>query len=429
MKRWVKGAVSAAAVAMLATGCAGSGGDAGGEEPGDGPRTLTVWMMEGSAPETLTDELHGEFEGANEGVTVNYEVQQWNGIQEKLTTALAGDNPPDVIELGNTQTPQFAAEQVLTDLSGSAAELNESEWLEGLRASGEYDGKQYGMPFFAANREVFYREDMFAEAGISGPPSSRAEWLDAITKLNEKFGDDPEFQSLYMPGQNWYTLLSFIWDEGGEIAQATDGGFQGTLDSPEAKAGLAFYQELVESSGTTAPKDADEQTPAQSGIYGQGKVAMFIGLPWEMAEVAKDAPDIEGKTGAFPIPSKVAGENAPVFLGGSNLAIPANSKNPELAKEYLKLISSAKYQGKIAEGGMVPGTSTDISALEADPFGKAMAEAAQNGRAVPASPEWGSIEAGQNPLKDMLTAVLTGAKDIDTATADANSALTSALAG
>ncbi|GAB3495969.1 sugar ABC transporter substrate-binding protein [Amycolatopsis cihanbeyliensis] len=428
MRRWVKGAVSAAAVALLATGCAGSGGDTGGE-PEDGPRALTVWMMEGSAPETLTNELHGELEAANEGVTVNYEVQQWNGIQEKLTTALAGDNPPDVIELGNTQTPQFAAEQVLLDLSGSATELNSAEWLEGLRASGEYDGKQYGMPFFAANREVFYRKDMFTEAGIAGPPTSRAEWLDAITKLNEKFGDDPEFQSLYMPGQNWYTLLSFIWDEGGDVARATGDGFQATLDSAESKDGLAFYQELVESSGTTAPKDSDEQTPAQSGIYGQGKVAMFIGLPWEMASVTEDAPELEAKTGAFPIPSKVAGENAPVFLGGSNLAIPANSKNPELAKEYLKLISSAKYQGKIAEAGMVPGTSKDTSALEADPFGKAMAEAAQKGRAVPASPEWGSIEAGQNPLKDMLTAVLTGAKDIDTASADANAALTSALAG
>src|SRR3954462_6948230 len=39
-----------------------------------------------------------------------------DGIQQKLTTALAGGTPPDVIEIGNTQTAAFASnEGVLTD--------------------------------------------------------------------------------------------------------------------------------------------------------------------------------------------------------------------------------------------------------------------------------------------------------------------------
>jgi len=55
------------------------------------------------------------------------------------------------------------------------------------------------------------------------------------------------------------------------------------------------------------------------------------------------------------------------------------------------------------------------------------AAASKNGRAVPATPKWATIEAGQNPLKDMLTAYLTGVKDIDTATADADTALDAAF--
>jgi N,N'-diacetylchitobiose transport system substrate-binding protein len=58
-----------------------------------------------------------------------------------------------------------------------------------------------------------------------------------------------------------------------------------------------------------------------------------------------------------------------------------------------------------------------------------MAEASQNGKAVPATPKWATIEAGQNPLKDMLTAYLTGAKDLDAATKDANAALDAAFSG
>jgi N,N'-diacetylchitobiose transport system substrate-binding protein len=428
VKRLTKVMAGAAAIALATAGCAGSGGS-GGEENSGGPRTLTVWLMNGSAPETLTDALHKEFEAAHDEVTVKYEVQEWGGIQDKLTTALASQDPPDVIELGNTQAPSFAADGALTDLSGDVDSLNGDQWLQSLKSSGEWDGKQFSTPFYAANRSVIYRTDMFQQAGITAPPTSRQEWLDAIGKLEAKFGSDPQFQALYLPGQNWYTLLSFIYDEGGDIAEANGTEFKATVNSPEGKAGLEFYKQLVEASGTTAPKDNDEQNPEQAGIYGQGKVAMMIALPWELGTAAKDNPDIQKNSSAFPIPSKTAGKTAPVFQGGSNLAIPVNSKNGDLAKDYLKLLLSDKYQSQLAEAGMVPGASTDLSALDANPVSKAMAEASKDGRAVPATPKWATIEAGQNPLKDMLTAYLTGAKDIDTATKDADTALDAAFTG
>lgn len=415
---------------MLAlSGCAGSGGTDQAAPPPAGPRTLTVWLMNGSAPEKLTDQLHKEFQESHKDVTVKFEVQQWNGIQDKLTTALAGNDAPDIIEIGNTQAPKFAAAKVLADLTAEASEFNKDQWLSSLKDSGSWDGKHYAVPFYAANRMVIYRKDMFEQAGVTTPPASRQEWLDAITKLRAKFGSDPEFQALYLPGQNWYTLLSFIYDEGGDIAKRDGTKFTASLDTPEAKAGLEFYKQLQEASGTKAPKDTDEQTPEQAGIYGQGKVAMMIALPWELATAAKGNPDLTAKSSAFPIPSKKSGATAPVFQGGSNLAIPFKSKNQDLAKDYLKLMTSAKYQSQFAGAGMIPGTSTDVTALEKDPVNAAMAKASRNGRAVPATPGWATIEAGQNPLKDMLTAYLTGAKPIDAATADANSALNKAFAG
>ncbi|MFC5290337.1 sugar ABC transporter substrate-binding protein [Actinokineospora guangxiensis] len=429
MRSWSKSVVggAVAAAALMLAGCAGSGGDTGGENPApSGPRELTVWLMNGSAPETLTNELHKEFEAANPGVTVKYEVQQWNGIQDKLTTALASNDAPDVIEIGNTQSPKFAAEGVLLDVSADAGSFNKDQWLSGLTGSATWDGKQYAVPFYAANRVVLYRTDMFEQAGITAPPANRTEWLAAIDKLKAKFGSDKDFQALYLPGQNWYTLLSFIWDEGGDIATQDGNAFKASLDSPQAKAGLEFYKQLVEASGTKAPKDADEQTPEQAGIYGGGKVAMFIGLPWEVATAAKSDPKLTDLTGAFPIPGKAG--SAPVFQGGSNLAVPANSKDQDLAKKYLAMLSSTKYQTQFAKAGMIPGTSTDVSALEASgPVSAAMAKASANGKGVPATPGWATIEAGQNPLKDMLTAYLTGAKPIEQATADANGVLDKAF--
>ncbi|MFB9688067.1 sugar ABC transporter substrate-binding protein [Amycolatopsis plumensis] len=433
MKRWLKLAAGAAALTLATAGCAGSGGsDTAASSSGNAPLsgTVTVWLMTGSAPATLTDALHKEFEAAHPGVKVKYEVQQWDGIQQKLTTALASGAPPDVIEIGNTQTAAFASQDgVLTDLTAEKDSFNGAQWLKGLADSGTYDGKVYGVPFYAANREVIYRKDMFEQAGIAKPPASNDEWIDAIGKLKTKFGSDPDFQALYMPGQNWYALLSFIWDNGGDIAKADGKNYKATLDTSEAKAGLEFYKKLVDTSGTKAPKDADEAKPQQATVYGAGKVAMMIGLPWELATAAKTDPSLTDKTAAFAIPGKTAGQSAPVFLGGSNLAIPANSKNVAAAKEYVKLLSSPKYQSQLAAAGVVPGTSTDLTGLDKDPLGSVMAKASANGKAVPASPKWGDVESGQNPVKDMLTAYLTGKKTLDQATADANAALNKLIGG
>ncbi|MCK2237889.1 MULTISPECIES: extracellular solute-binding protein [unclassified Crossiella] len=425
MKRWTKVAVSAVAAALTVSGCAGSGGNSGQ----GGSKELVVWLMSGSAPTAMTDELHKEFEAAHPGVKVKYEIQQWTGIQDKLNTALAGTTPPDVLEIGNTQSPKFAEQKVLTDLTANSADLGGANWGAGLKASGTWEGKQFAVPFYAANRLVLFRKDLFEKAGITSPPSSQAEWLSAIEKLKASNKDDPEFQPLYLAGQNWYTLLSFIWDEGGDVAKQDGTKFTATLNTPEAKAGLEFYKKLVDLSGTKAPKDADEEKPPQAGVFGKGKVGMIVGLPWEVATAAKENPEIKNLTSGFAIPGKKAGSTAPVFQGGSNLAVPAGSKNADLAKDYLKLLATEKYQQLLVGAGMIPGSSKNTSALDKDPVSAAMAKGALSGKAVPASPNWGSVEAGANPIKTMLTAYLTGVKSLDQATSDANTAIQQALAG
>lgn len=423
MKGWRGLAAGAAALAVAVSGCGTSTNSGSNTET----KEITVWLMDGSAAPTLTDALNKEFESAN-GIKVKYEVQKWTGIQEKLTTALASSTPPDVIELGNTQIAGFADQGTLADLTADASQFNSGEWLGGLKDSLTLNGKQYGVPFYAANRTVIYRTDLFQAAGITTPPTSRAEWIDAINKLKAANASNPDFQALYLPGQSWYFLLSLIWDEGGDIAKQDNGKWTGTLDSAQSKAGFEAYKALYDASAAKkAPADTDEAKPQQYEVFETGNVGMMIGLPWELGSAVKDKPELKDKTAAFPIPSKKAGSSAPVFLGGSNLAIPTASKNAAAAKKWLSLLSSKKYQDMLAEGGAVPGTSKDTSKLETNAVGKALAASAPNGKVTPSSPKWGAVEAGQNPLKDALTAYLSGAKPLDQATKDANDAITKAL--
>jgi N,N'-diacetylchitobiose transport system substrate-binding protein len=117
----------------------------------------------------------------------------------------------------------------------------------------------------------------------------------------------------------------------------------------------------------------------------KGSVAMMVGLPWELNSAAGAAPKLKSKLSAFPIPGRGAGRTAPVFLGGSNLAIAAGSKQQDLAYDWLKLLAGEKYQTRLAkENGVLPNSSSlAASTLGDDPVLGAMAKGAQNGRITP----------------------------------------------
>lgn len=427
MRRTSKATIGLAALvtmALTAAGCGGSGGDGG-------DKTLTVWLMDGSAPKSMTKALNKQFEHSHKGWTVNYEVQEWDKIGDKLGKALSSSNPPDVLELGNTQAVQYSKAGTLMDVSGKAGELHGKDWLPALKKSGKWKGKQYAIPFYAANRIVIYRTDMFDKAGIEKPPTSNSEWLADLGKLNKAYADDPDFQSLYLPGQNWYALLSFIWDQGGSVATQSGDTWKGSLDTPRAKAGIEFYEKLVETSKTKAPKDTDEANPQEWQVFSQdgGHVAMMIGLPWKLKSAIEATPSLKETTSAFPIPSKTAGATAPVFLGGSDLAISAASTHQDAALDYLKLMTGDKYQKMIAESGSIPGTSNDTEALTGTDAGSAMVKASAKGKITPVTPNWAQVEAGNNPIKVMMTSVLTGKASLDKATRDTTTKLTTLLSG
>ncbi|RZS82838.1 N,N'-diacetylchitobiose transport system substrate-binding protein [Motilibacter rhizosphaerae] len=417
-------------------GSAAAGSAAGSAAPaaGGGSKTLKVWLMSGSAPDALVASLDSAFEAAHPGIKVDYQVQQWNGIQEKLTTAMSdASTTPDVIELGNTQNPSFSADGTLADLTDKVSQLGSTNWLAGLKDPGAYEGKQYGIPFYASGRVVIYRKDMFAKAGISAPPTSDAEWLSDIQKLNKAYAGQKDFQSLYLPGQSWYTYLSFLWDQGGDIAKQDGDSWTGTLDTPQAAAAADFYKQLVDTSKTTAPKDNDEANPQQYTVYSKGKTAMMIGLPWELGSAVADkgAPkDLKANSGVFAIPSKTAGKTAPIFLGGSNLAIPVNSKNQDLAWDWIKQLAGKDYQEQLAKAnGVVPNDPAFNSVIADDPIVSVVAKAAAGGsKATPATPKWAAVEA-QNPIKDFLTAVVTGKQKAADAAKTASQAITDKMSG
>ncbi|MEU6838104.1 extracellular solute-binding protein [Streptomyces rubiginosohelvolus] len=369
---------------------------------GDGRTTVDVWLMRDSVSAQFQKEFTADFEERHPKIDVKIQIQEWDGIGQKITAALASNDAPDVIEAGNTQVAQFAESGGLLDLSDRKDELNGEDWLSGLAEPGSYEGKQYGIPYYAANRVVVYRTDLFEKAGVDAAGiKTREEWIDATTKLN-KGGT----QGIYLPGQMWYALAGFIWDEGGDLAAESGGKWSGALDTPEALRGMAFYEQL-QALGK-GPKDSDEDDPPQAEVMAQGQVAQVISTPGGANVIAENNPGLKGKLAFFPIPGKTADTPGAVFTGGSDLVVPAAAAHPDEAVSFIKELTGDTWQKKLAVAmSYVPNRTSLASAVAEDPGAAAMAVGAANGHATPNTPGWAAVEA-ENPIKDYMTAVLTG---------------------
>lgn len=407
--------------ALTLAGLAGCGSSADSSSDSSGaPAKLTVWVMRDSMSAGFLSRFKTDFESRHKGTTLDIQIQEWDGIGQKITSALASKDAPDVVEVGNTQVAQYAASGGVRDLTDKTADLQGKDWIPGLADPGRIDGKQYGIPWYAANRVVVYNKDLFAKAGITEPPRTRAEWIKDTGKLDRNGVD-----GIYLPGQSWYALAGFVWDEGGDLAvKGSDGKWQGTLDTPQAKAGIAFYQQL-QALGK-GPKDSDEAKPLQADVFAKGKSAQIISVPGGADAIIKANPKLKDKIGFFPIPGKTADRPGAVFTGGSDLVIPVASQHQALAYQVVKALSGPKWQTDMAkEMSYVPNRTSLAGVLSGNLGASVMAVGAANGHGTPNSPNWAAVEAN-NPIKQYMTQVLTGA-DPDAAGKTASEAISKAL--
>ncbi len=424
------GLAAIAAAGLILSGCSSDDETTtGGLEapPGDTTATLKVWLMDGSQTPAMVDQVNAKFKEAYPNVTVQVELQQWGGIQDKLTTSLGTDSTPDVVEIGNTYTAKYIDSGLLADLTSVAGDLGVANMLPGLQASGELDGVRAGIPYYGAVRIVIYKMSDFEKAGITDVPTSLAELEDAAKKLQESNSDNSKYSAFFFPGKFWYGALPFIWDAGGDIATSDDSGtWTGTLNSPESQAGLTTLKRLVDNY-SKAPKDGDETKNPDA--FNTGDVGMMIDMMWNPGALNAPGAKFEGDVGVFALPGTESGSTSPAFLGGSDLAVSEKSPNKGLAVEWLKILTGTDVQTQLAkEKGFIPNQEAAFKGHEGDPFLLAADEASKNSKFTPVSPNWANVESSA-VMQDMLVKIFTERQTIEEATTEASDAITTTLNG
>ncbi len=390
---------------------------------------IVVWLMNDAQsgwPEAVAL-ANRNFKAQHPDVDVDVQYQTWGAHLTKLDAGLAGGDAPDVIELGNSEMSKYMAAGAFKTLSQSAFPNNKT-WLKGLKTSCQYNGKLYGVPYYAGARAVIYRKDQYKAAGIKSTPKSLAQFMADGRKLMKKYGKDSGYSAVYFPGKYWYFAMSFVYDYGGQIAVRKGGKWKATLNTPQALTALnqvkAVFTQL-----SRASKTGDEANPQQSLVFAKGKVGSFIGNGWEWPYALDEKlgnPALASSINAYPMPSHIKGRFMPTFLGGSDLAIPVTTKNQSLAADWIKAFTGTAAQSEIAKAGNIANTTKLLSFNASNPKLAPFARAAKFSWFVPTSPNWVNVE-NANVLQNMLVKIATGRASVKAAANSANSQITRIL--
>ncbi|HUZ16137.1 MAG TPA: extracellular solute-binding protein [Gaiellaceae bacterium] len=375
--------------------------------------TLVVWLQVDAQTgwPSVVANANTAFENANPGWTVDVQYQSWGTHLQNFDATIAGNDVPDVIEMGNTEMTKYMAAGAFANITASKSQFqNSSHWLAGLTKSSMFNGKLYGVPYYAGSRLVTYRTDQFKKAGIRKPPRSLAQFESDLTKVKAKEKGIKHYSPFYMGGTDWYSALSFVYDYGGSIAVLKHGKWVGQLESKRSIAGLTAYMKFFHSYAPKSAATLNEANPAPYTVFSQNRTGAIFGPGWFSCCTGTKYAKV---TGQFVMPSHIAGKSMPGFLGGSDLAVPKQGTQQAQAREWIADFTNTANEKALQAKGDIPNATNLLNNSVND-------RAAKASWFVPTAKYWVNVENG-NILRVMLAQILTGKYSVKQAAQNADS--------
>lgn len=328
-------------------------------EPDSGEETeITVWAWDASFNGYALEEAQKVYDG---NIKVNFvEMAKADCLQKIHTTLASGvtDDLPDVVLISDLNAPGYlmsypGAFRPMEDL------LNYDDFAGYKKSMLSYDGTAYGIPFDTGVAGLFYRTDYIEEAGYTAEDMKNLTWekyLELGEKLKEKGhmlqtynpNDIAEFQIMLQSAGKWFT------DENGSA----------DFKNNEAlKECFEIFKTLNESDYVKVVSDWTEFAGAING----GDVACVLRGSWISSTIIQGE-DQSGKWAVAPVPAlSVSGATNYSNQGGSSWFVLANSKNSEVAADFMAKTfgGSAELYNTLLGEKNIMGTYLPASSVEA----------------------------------------------------------------
>ena len=311
---------------------------------------LTFWMQPyGSDPaiqREAMDKVTADFKEST-GITVNYNIVDWNSANQKLTLACTGGEAPDVADIFFTNSYQKMStdEYGLMEIKDVVEELGgEDTWIQAGKDEACIDGDWYGIPWRADTRVLLYNTEDFEKAGITKVPETWDELVEtaqALTEVNED-GEITHaglawYSDMGRYDQTWFAMLA---QAGGTMMNEDFTEF--TFDSEEGRKALTFLSDCINEYNIC--KNSLDASYDSITEFMSGNVSMVFGVTGETKNnILSNAPQMEGKFASAPLPTSTGTEKNTISFSAP-IAIFKTTQNVEASKEWVKYFCSEDVQ-------------------------------------------------------------------------------------
>lgn len=366
--------IRAAAVVTLATALAatvtGCGGGTSTDEGGsnDSPKTLTYWASnQGPNIEAdkkiLTPELK-KFEKET-GIKVKLEVVPWSDLLTRILAATTSGQGPDVLNIGNTWSSSLQATGALLPWDDKNFEAigGRDRFVASAVASAGAEGQPpAAVPLYSLAYALYYNKQMFADAGIDGPPAT---W-DELVADGKKLSKDGKW-ALGAEGGNLSNNIHQVFALGQQHGDDFfDESGKPTFTTDANVAAVKQYVDFMAKDKIIAPGNAEYAQNQSLTDFAKGKTAMVL---WQAAASTFASQGMKPEdwgAAPVPVPSGAPGADKQVnsMVAGINIAVFKNTKNVEGAKKFVKFMTSDAEQKLLNKTyGSIP----PVAAAQTDP--------------------------------------------------------------
>lgn len=326
------------------------------------PVEITVWHME-QPPNRVQrfEELANEFNAANPGFRVIMRVQAWDEVYKRLAAAAAAGRQPDLLFV--IPDFSFAVKGLnlgvpVTDLVN---ELNDKHtFIPAALEPYLRDGEYWAVPLYGMVQVLWYRKDLFAEAGITEAPRTWDELVEAARKLT--VGGR---HGIAVPaGRNLASdqvIYSIMMSSGAK--DLFDAECNVTFNTPENVRAFQLYADLLRYSPPDATVFAWGEPQA---LFNAGLTAMAIEkgqylLPFE-EESGRPAEDLG--MARIPLPAE-GGRDGSIYYSNAVMLLTEDEAKRAGAAEFIRFLLEPETYGRFitAEPGLfLPLTMSGLEA-------------------------------------------------------------------
>jgi multiple sugar transport system substrate-binding protein len=294
------------------------------------------------APRAAWEATVERFEAANPDVQVELNVYDHESYKKSIRNWLTSASPDVVFWYVGNRMEQFVGPGLLEDVSDVFTDDVKGQMDPAGLDLVTVDGKQYGVPYTYYQWGMYYRKDLFEQAGIAEPPTDWAGLLDACGKLKAAGLEPIAIGSKDLwPTAGWFDYLD-LRQNGYDFHMELMGGSVPYTDD-RVKAVFAKWKELLDQ-GCFVQNHASVSWQESQALLYQGKSAMMLIGNFIAPNFP---PEVRDRMAFFPFPEIEGGlpraEDAPM----DSIHIPAKAQNKEDAKKFLAFVAQADVQEEI----------------------------------------------------------------------------------